>query len=77
MMKLSYDEAVAKIKKNSNLSESEITSKVDVKLKQFAGLVSKEGAAHILANELGIKLIDVQAVSKLKVSKIMAGMQNV
>ncbi len=78
MMKLSYDEAVAKIKENSNLSEAEITSRVNAKLQQFSGLVSKEGAAHILANELGIRLIDNAAsFSKLKIGSIIAGMQNV
>lgn len=78
MMKLSYEQAVAKIKENSNLSDAEITAKVDAKLQQFSGLVSKEGAAHILANELGIKLLDNTAsFSKLKISGIIAGMQNV
>ncbi len=77
MMKLSYEQAVAKIKEHSSLGEEEIKSNIDAKLNQFAGLVSKEGAAHIFANELGIKLIDPTAVSKLKINNIMAGMQNV
>ncbi len=78
MMKLSYDEAVAKIKESSNLSEAEITARVNAKLEQFSGLVSKEGAAHILANELGIKLLDnTGSFSKLKIDKIIVGMQNV
>ncbi len=78
MMKLSYDEAVAKIKETSNLSEAEITARVNAKLQQFSGLVSKEGAAHILANELGIRLLDNTAsLSKLKIGSIIAGMQNV
>lgn len=77
MMKLSYEEAVGKIKENSNLSDAEISSNINAKLEQFAGLVSREGAAHILANELGIKLIDAAAVSKLKIGNIIAGMQNV
>ena len=76
MIKLSYDEAVAKIKELSTLSEEEIHSNVNAKLEQFSGLVSKEGAAHILANELGIKLIDTTS-AKLKVANILAGMQNV
>ncbi len=78
MMKLSYDEAVAKIRENSNLSEAEIAARVNAKLQQFSGLVSKEGAAHILANELGIKLLDnVASFSKLKIGSIITGMQNV
>ena len=78
MIKLSYEEAVAKIKENSSLSDDEIKSSINAKMDQFAGLVSKEGAAHILANELGIKLIEnVSAPAKLKVKDISAGMQNV
>jgi len=76
-MMLSYEQAVAKIKENSNLSEEEINSNINTKLEQFAGLVSKEGAAHIMANELGIKLIDTAAISKLKIANVMVGMQNV
>ncbi len=78
MMKLSYDEAVAKIRESSNLSEAEIAARVNAKLEQFSGLVSKEGAAHIIANELGIKLLDnTGSFSKLKIDKIIVGMQNV
>lgn len=78
MMKLSYDEAVAKIREGSSLSEAEIADRVNSKLQQFSGLVSKEGAAHIIANELGIKLLDnAGSFSKLKIDKIISGMQNV
>jgi len=76
-MNLSYEQVVAKIKENTDLKEEEINSSINAKLQQFSGLVSKEGAAHILANELGIKLIDTSAVSKLKIENIMVGMQNV
>ena len=78
MMNLSYEQAVAKIKEKSTLSEEEISSKIKEKLEKFAGLVSREGAAHILANEQGIKLIDnPKEPSKLKIKNLVAGMQNV
>ena len=76
MMGFSYDEIVARIKEVSNLSDAEIASTIDGKVGQFSGLVSKEGAAHILANELGIKLSRPVA-SRLKVANIVSGMQNV
>ena len=72
---LSYDQAVAKILENSSLSEDEISSRINEKLNQFAGLVSKQGAAHILANELGIKLIS-NAVSRFKIANVVVGMSN-
>lgn len=72
---LPYDQAIAKIKENSSLTEEEISSRINEKLNQFAGLVSKEGAAHILANELGIKLISATA-GRFKISNIVVGMSN-
>ncbi|MBI2664028.1 hypothetical protein HYX10_01660 [Candidatus Woesearchaeota archaeon] len=75
MMQLSYEQVVGKIKENSALSNEQIDSSINAKLKQFAGLVSREGAAHILANELGIKLA-TQDIAKLKIKDIMVGMQN-
>ena len=76
MIKLPFNDIVAKIKEKSGLSEEEINSKVDEKLKQLSGLVSKEGAGHIVANELGVKLFE--AVSgKLQIGNILAGMRDV
>ncbi|MFC1704938.1 OB-fold nucleic acid binding domain-containing protein, partial [Nanoarchaeota archaeon] len=76
MIKLPFNDIVAKLKEKSGLSEEEINSKVDEKLKQLSGLVSKEGAAHIVANELGVKLFE--AVSgKLQIGNILAGMRDV
>ena len=42
----------------------------------LAGLVSKEGAAHIIANELGIKLFE-EETGRLKVKSLLPGMRNV
>ena len=76
MIKLPFEDIVIKIKEKAGISEDEINSKVDEKLKQLSGLVSKEGAAHIVANELGVKLFD--AVSgKLQIGNILAGMRDV
>ena len=72
---LPYDQAIAKIRENSSLTEEDINSRVNEKLNQFAGLVSKEGAAHILANELGIKLIN-NVAGRFKISNIVVGMSN-
>ena len=75
---LSLEQAIAKIKEKSGLSDEEIESKIKAKMDQFSGLVSKQGAAHIVANELKIKLIEVTtSPSKLKVNNLIAGMQSV
>lgn len=76
MIQMPYEDVVAKIKENSGLSDSEIESKISSKLEQLSGLISKEGAAHIIANELGIKLFE-QISGKLQIKNILAGMRNV
>ena len=76
MIRLSYDEIIAKIKEKSALSEGELADKVDKKVAQLAGLVSREGAAHIVASELGIKLID-QLSGRLQIKNILNGMRDV
>ncbi|MBI2133334.1 hypothetical protein HYU11_01490 [Candidatus Woesearchaeota archaeon] len=76
MLKFSFDELVAKIKEKSGLDEEEIRNKVESKVKQLSGLVSREGAAHILANELGIRLFEQQS-GKLEIKNILSGMRDV
>lgn len=76
MFKLPFPEIVQKIRSSSNLTEDEINQKIDAKMQQLSGLISKEGAAHIIANELGIKLFE-QTSGVLKVKNILAGMRNV
>ncbi len=76
MIKIPYEQIVEKIKKEANISESDINERVNSKMKQLSGLISKEGAAHILANELGIKLFDAFS-GKLQIKNIIAGLRNV
>lgn len=58
MIKIPYPEMVARLTKQTGMTEDEVQQKVQAKLQQLSGLISKEGAAHIIANELGVKLID-------------------
>ena len=74
ILKLNYDELVSKIKEKG-LNDEEINKKIDDKMEQLSGLISREGAAHLIANELGVKIFE--DVGKLKISKIMAGMRDV
>ncbi len=76
MINISYDEIIVKIREKSNLSDSEITERIKAKMDQLAGLISKEGAAHIVANELGIKLLE-QTAGKLQIKNILSGMRSV
>lgn len=76
MIKIPLTDIISKIKEKANLSEKEINQKIDQKLKQLSGLISKEGAAHIIANELGVKIFE-QVSGKLQIKNILAGMRNV
>ncbi|MBW3002993.1 hypothetical protein KY337_00385 [Candidatus Woesearchaeota archaeon] len=76
MLKMDLSQILEKIKEKSGLSIEEINSKIEAKLQQLSGLISKEGAAHIVANDLGIKLFD-QVSGRLQVKNILSGMRNV
>jgi len=76
MINIPFEQIVERIKKEADISESEINGKIDQKMKQLSGLISKEGAAHIVANELGIKLFD-SFTGKLQIKNILAGLRNV
>jgi replication factor A1 len=76
MIKIPYEQIIERIKKEGNISDEDINGKIDQKMKQLSGLISKEGAAHIVANEMGIKLFDAFS-GKLQIKNILAGLRNV
>lgn len=76
MLSIPIDDAIAKIAQKANISTNEVNSKIESKLNQLSGLVSKEGAAYIVANELGVKLFE-ETGGKLAINKILAGMRDV
>jgi hypothetical protein len=59
MISIPLKDIISKIAKQTDLGESEIQQKIKAKIEQLYGLVSEEGAAHIVANEYGIKLFEV------------------
>lgn len=76
MIQVPYDSIIQKIKEKANISEEEINLKINKKLKQLSGLISKEGAAHIVANELGVKLLE-RVSGRLQIKNILTGMRDV
>ena len=69
------DELIKKISSLSEFSEAEIKTKVIEKQTELSGLISDEGAAYIVAKELGVQLLREQ--QKLNIENIIPGMQNV
>ena len=75
MITIPIDTIKEKIMANSGLTNEQISSKIALKMEELSGLISESGAAHIIANELGIKLFDGNGA--LKIKDIQSGMKNV
>ncbi|MBS3176855.1 hypothetical protein J4457_06495 [Candidatus Woesearchaeota archaeon] len=75
MIQIPYEQIITKIGEVSQLSDAEIQVKIKAKLEQLSGLISKEGAAHIVANELGVKLFD-KISGKVKLKEVQPGMRD-
>ena len=76
MMKIPYEEIILKINEKTKMTTAEIEDRIEKKLKQLSGLISKEGAAHIVANELGVKIFEPLS-GKLQIKNILTGMRDV
>ena len=70
MANIKYEDIVQKIQQERGLSIDEINVKIKEKLDQLSDLISKEGAAHIVANELGVKVYDVSKPKRAKINEL-------
>lgn len=68
-----YTKLIERIAKAASLSVEEIDRKVEAKRAKLSGLISKEGAAQIIAAELGVNL----EKEKLKIGELNQGMKRV
>jgi replication factor A1 len=68
-----YHQLVGFISNNSGLSIEEIERRIEAKKAKLAGLISKEGAAQVVAAELNINF-DKQII---KISQIVPGMRKI
>ena len=68
-----YKKLLSRIARVGNVSEEELELKVEAKRAKLSGLVSKEGAAQIVAAELGITLEG----ERLQLSELVHGMKRV
>lgn len=64
-----------KIIEATKMAPKELDDKIKAKLEQLSGLISEEGAAHIIANEMGVNLMQTQGV--LKIKTLLPGMKNI
>ncbi len=77
MMGLTFEDIVDRIKEEKGISESEIIERIREKMSKLSGLISNEGAAHIVANELGINLMESVRRKGVKIKRLVNGMSGV
>ncbi len=68
-----YEQLVERISGSSGLSVEDIRRRVEAKRAKLSGLISKEGAAQVVAAELGISFDK----EKMKISELLSGMKRV
>lgn len=73
MVEGNYENILKKISKASGLSQEDLERRVEAKRAKLAGLISKEGAAQVIAAELGISF----EKEKLKIDELLPGMRKV
>ena len=75
-MTQNLDKIIEKIISTNKISESELKQKIKAKMDSLGSLISEEGAAHIIANELGVSLGSVPG-SEVKLKELNTTMRNV
>ncbi len=73
MKDVNYEKVVEKIARASGIDKEEVIRKVEAKRAKLSDLISYEGAAQIVAAELGINFEN----EKLKINELLPGMRKV
>ncbi len=76
MYKIPISEIKEKVLASGKMTAEEFESRIKAKINELSGLISQEGAAHIIANELGITIAAKEG-AKVRISKLLTGMNNV
>lgn len=69
------EDIIKRIKEEKNISEEEIKQLIKKRQEELAGLISEEGAAYIVAKDLGLNLLE-KKTHKLEIKNLIPGMQN-
>ena len=77
-IRMELEEIITKIVGETGMGEEEVQARIEEKQKELGGLVTPIGAAHIIANEAGINLLEgYSKTSDLKIENIIPGMASV
>ncbi len=77
MFQMSFEEIIERIIEETGISEERLNEMVEDKIKELHNSVSKQGAAHILANQLGVQLMRLNEKKEMKLKNILPGLRNV
>jgi ssDNA-binding replication factor A large subunit len=73
---LTLEEILSELEKNTKYSREQLYEKIKAKQEELSGLVSMEGAGHLVARDLGVNLL-MPEKRVLKINNIVKGMKNV
>ncbi len=73
---MSSDEIIEKIAEQTEASQEEISDEVEEKMDEFEGLVSEEGALHLVAKEYGVQ-VEKEGNKDLEIDNIVPDMRKV
>jgi len=78
-LSLSLEEIIDKIIKEAKISKKTVLEKINAKKQELGGLITDEGAAYMLAKELGVDIFsDITfKETKLSIKDLIPGMNNV
>lgn len=75
---MELEEIICTIANKSGLEKGELEERIQKKQDELGGLVTPEGAAHIVANEIGINLFKgISSTPALKIENVIPGMNSV
>ncbi|MBN1645968.1 DUF2240 family protein [Candidatus Woesearchaeota archaeon] len=74
MIDMPISKIIERVCSETEYKEEDIRAMIKSKLEQLSGLISEEGAAHIIANELGVKLLET-ATGPCKIDSLFPGMK--
>ncbi|NOZ81920.1 MAG: DUF2240 family protein [Candidatus Micrarchaeota archaeon] len=70
------EDVIKIISEKSGLSQEEVRKMINDKITELSNLISFDGAAYIVAKELGIELLE-KSEHKLRIKNVLPGMRNV
>ena len=73
---LTLEEVLSELEKNTKHSREKLLEMIKNKQEELSGLVSMEGAGHLVARDVGVNLL-IQEKRVFKINNIVKGMKNV